>query len=137
MSEQHVATVQAVYEAFGRGDVPAILAQLSDDVRWDHDTPSWGLPWYEPRTGPAEVAEFFRALGDNIILHRLEPANFLTGGNQVAVLLEVELEVKGGTEVRPEQEIHLWTFDDTGRINGFSHVIDRHWQVSQYRGVRP
>jgi hypothetical protein len=29
----HVATVASIYEAFGRGDVPAILAALSEDVR--------------------------------------------------------------------------------------------------------
>jgi hypothetical protein len=47
------------------------------------------------------------------------------------------LEVKGGTEVVPEQEVHLWTFNDAGQICRFAHVIDRHWQVSQYRGLKP
>jgi ketosteroid isomerase-like protein len=31
----NLETVQKVYEAFGRGDVPAILDELADDVRWD------------------------------------------------------------------------------------------------------
>jgi ketosteroid isomerase-like protein len=31
-SEDNVKTITPIYEAFGRGDVPAILAALSDDV---------------------------------------------------------------------------------------------------------
>ena len=30
----NIATVQGIYEAFGKGDVPAILAVLADDVAW-------------------------------------------------------------------------------------------------------
>jgi ketosteroid isomerase-like protein len=30
----NVATVQSIYEAFGRGDIPAILDRISDDVIW-------------------------------------------------------------------------------------------------------
>ena len=29
----NLATVAAIYEAFGRGDVPAILEKLTDDIR--------------------------------------------------------------------------------------------------------
>jgi hypothetical protein len=31
------ATVTAIYEAFGRGDVPTILSLLAEDVLWDGD----------------------------------------------------------------------------------------------------
>jgi ketosteroid isomerase-like protein len=30
----NVKTIQMVYEAFGRGDVAAILANVTDDVEW-------------------------------------------------------------------------------------------------------
>lgn len=51
MSEQTVSdlgnagTVMSIYEAFGRGDVPSILATLADDVAWDHGVRDAGLPW--------------------------------------------------------------------------------------------
>ena len=32
----NLQTVQDIYAAFGRGDIPAILDELADDVRWDH-----------------------------------------------------------------------------------------------------
>ena len=31
----NVTTVNKIYEAFGRGDVPSILSCLADDVAWD------------------------------------------------------------------------------------------------------
>ena len=33
----NIETVKSIYEAFGRGDVPAILDKLADDVDWDYD----------------------------------------------------------------------------------------------------
>jgi hypothetical protein len=31
----NAATVAGIHAAFGRGDIPAILAALADDVRWE------------------------------------------------------------------------------------------------------
>jgi ketosteroid isomerase-like protein len=51
----HVELVQALYEAFGRGDVAAILDQIADDVARDRDAPSYGIPLYEPGAGKDHV----------------------------------------------------------------------------------
>jgi ketosteroid isomerase-like protein len=59
----YTQAVNAVYEAFGRGDIPLILDRLDPDVRWE----SWAensaqtadVPWVLPRTGRDGVAEFF------------------------------------------------------------------------------
>jgi hypothetical protein len=56
----NVQTVQAVYEAFGRGDVPAILDHLADDVAWDQDAAAYGVPINEPGTGKAHALRFSR-----------------------------------------------------------------------------
>jgi uncharacterized protein len=37
-SEDSVKTTQAVYEAFGRGDIGFILDNVTDDVDWATDT---------------------------------------------------------------------------------------------------
>ena len=36
-SDDNVKTVQSIYEAFGRGDLPAILDAVTDDVDWASD----------------------------------------------------------------------------------------------------
>jgi ketosteroid isomerase-like protein len=41
---ENIKTITSVYEAFGRGDVEAILAAVTDDVDWATDTSSDGAP---------------------------------------------------------------------------------------------
>jgi hypothetical protein len=61
----NLKVVQGIYEAFGGGDVPAILAVLADDVRWEDWRDNWsqkaGVPLMKPRVGPEAVGEFFTA----------------------------------------------------------------------------
>ena len=33
--QDHLATLGVINEAFGKGDIPAILDQMADDVRWE------------------------------------------------------------------------------------------------------
>ena len=65
----NLETVQALYEAFGRGDVPAILEMMSEDVEFESWADSFsqraGVPWFEQRTGRDGVAEFFGLVGSS------------------------------------------------------------------------
>jgi ketosteroid isomerase-like protein len=131
----NLETVRAIYDAFGRGDIPAILDQLAEDVAWDLDAPGYGIPIYEPGVGKEHVQRFFEALQDLEFL-RFEPTNFLTGGNQVAVPINVQVEVKATGKVAEALEIHLWTFGDDGKASRFFHAIDRHAFVLAY-GLAP
>jgi uncharacterized protein len=119
-------TVQRIYEAFGRGDIPAILAELADDVVWENvpgSAQEAGVPWLTRREGRESVAGFFTALG-GLDHHRLEPQNFLAGGDQVAVVFALDVTARE-TGVRfQDEEIHLWTFGPHGRVIGFRHVCD-------------
>jgi ketosteroid isomerase-like protein len=129
--DDRVKTVQSIYEAFGRGDVPFILEQLADDVVWEQDAPDYGVPIYEPRTGRATVAGFFEALG-GLEIARFEPTNFLAGGNQVAVTIDLAAKVKDTGRSIDVLEVHLWTFDDEGKVTRFFHAVDRHAFVLAY-----
>ena len=112
------------------------LIQGFYDIVWDHDTPSFGLPWYQPRNGKAEVPGFFGALMENAVLTTFEPRNFLAGGDEVAVVVRYAMEVKSTGRALPEDtEIHLWTFGADGKIVRFAHVVDRHAQWAAYNGV--
>jgi ketosteroid isomerase-like protein len=127
----NVESVIAIYDAFGRGDVPAILDQLADDVDWDQDAPGYGIPIYEPGVGKQHAQRFFEAVQELEFL-RFEPMNFLSGGNQVAVPINVEVEVKSTGNTVEALEIHLWTFGDDGKVSRFFHCIDRHAFVLAY-----
>lgn len=114
----HVATVASIYETFGRGEVPAILAALSEDVRWEdwagNAAQKSGVPWLQPHRGKAGVLEFF-AIAEQFTIHEFQVLSLLSGGNQVVAEVVIDTTVPSGARHRDE-ELHLWTFDDTGKI---------------------
>ena len=125
----NVQTVQAIYEAFGRGDVPAILDHMSDDVEWEE----WsgvnagqdaGVPWLVHRSGKSGVAAFFAALAENLEVHSFQPMNLLAGGNQVAATISIDGTATKTGERFQDEEIHLWTFDETGKVTAMRHYAD-------------
>lgn len=119
----HVATVRNIYAAFGRGDVPGILARLAPGVEWEHD---WGmepLPIHAPRQGREAVAGFFAALADWEFL-RFEPQGFLAGGDMVAVPVAITLRHRATGRGVTDLEVHLWTFGADGLARRFRHICD-------------
>jgi ketosteroid isomerase-like protein len=131
----NIATVQEIYEAFGRGDVRAILERLTEDVDWESPAGSGqdeGVPWLLLRSGREGVAEFFAAR-DAFEFRRFEPRGFLAGHGQVAAVVDLEAVVKATGYVLSDQEIHLWTFDDAGQVTTFRHVVDtaRHIEAAR------
>jgi uncharacterized protein len=55
-----IKAIEQIYEAFGRGDVAAILDAITDDVDWSAETTSVAAPWYGVRHGKDAVAAFHR-----------------------------------------------------------------------------
>lgn len=131
----NVETVQAIYEAFGTGDVPAILDHLAEDVTWDQHYPDRGVPWLKPRRGKDEVVGFFEAVGGGLEFTRFEPLNLLEGGDQVAAVIGLEATVKEtGAKLVEEAEVHLWTFGPDGKVTDFRHVVDTLQHVEAAKG---
>ena len=131
-----VATVMAIYEAFGRGDVPAILEQMADDVKWDQGIRDTGLPWLVQGEGPAHVARFFEALGGGMTFTRFEPTAVCTSddGRTVMVsIVEGATNLATGKAVEEDVFVHIWTFGDDGKITAFRHVGDWERQAAAAR----
>ena len=127
----HVETVQRIYQAFGQGDVGAILERLADDVEWEYGVTSTDVQWLQPRQGRADVVHFFQALGA-LDIHKFEPTAFIDGGDVVVALVNFEATVRAtGRRIVEEDEVHLWRFDGSGRISRFRHRADthQHWMA--------
>lgn len=130
----NIPTVQAIYEAFGKGDVPAILAQLDAGVDWEHDGRDVGVPWLAPGRGIGHVQAFFGSLA-GFQITKFEPTNLLEGGNQVAAVIRIEATVPAtGGQVK-DLEMHLWTFGPDGKVTAFRHIVDTAQHIAAYRGV--
>jgi ketosteroid isomerase-like protein len=54
-SDDNVKSITSAYEAFARGDIPAVIDALADDVDWASEAASTEVPWWGPRHGKAEV----------------------------------------------------------------------------------
>ena len=136
----NVETVQGIYEAFGRGDIPAIMERMSETVEWEQ----WdgvnagqdaGVPWLARRSGKDGVAGFFQAIADNLEFHAFEPRNLLAGGDQVAATIGFDATAKPTGERFQDEEIHLWTFDDAGRVTGLRHYVDTAKHIRALEGA--
>lgn len=125
--DRNIAAVAAIYEAFGRGDIPAILEPLAEDIRWeewaDNSAQRAGVPWFQPRHGKDGVMAFFGVVGRLRISH-FRVLSLLGGGNQVAVEVEIEAEYPETGGRYRDEELHLWTFDDAGRVVRMRHYTD-------------
>jgi ketosteroid isomerase-like protein len=118
--------VASIYEAIGRGDVPAVLGVLAEDIRWeeweDNRAQRADVPWLKFRSGRDGAVEFFQLLG-GFQVHELRILSIMTGEFQAAVEAVVDLTPPNGERYRDE-EIHLWTFNEAGKVTRLRHYVD-------------
>ena len=115
MSDQtNVAVLQQGYEAFGRGDIPAVLELLTDDVEWTMQGPSV-IPYAGTFRGREGVAEFFSLLDETIEFEQFEPRKFIGQGDTVVVLGYERDVVKVTGRGFEEEWAHVYTLRD-GKI---------------------
>ena len=123
----HLATASAIYEAFGKGDIPTILSHMAEDVQWeqwaDNSAQRAGVPWLAPRQGKAGVLAFFQVLG-GMPIKDFQVLGMMAGGNQVAVEFVIEAEVPSTGGHYRDEEMHLWTFDESGKVIRLRHYTD-------------
>jgi hypothetical protein len=93
-TEENKRVVQSIFEAFGRGDVPGVLANLSEGVAWKAPGPSH-VPYFGDRRGHSGAAEFFTQLGTNVDFEHFEPGAFVAEGDRVVVLGRERGRVRG------------------------------------------
>jgi ketosteroid isomerase-like protein len=124
------AVVQQGYEAFGRGDIPAVLDLLTEDVEWTMQGPSV-LPFAGTFRGREGIAEFFSLLGETLEFEQFEPRKFVAQGDTV-VVLGYERDVVKPTGRGFEQEwAHVYTLRD-GKIATGLFIEDTAAQVAAF-----
>jgi ketosteroid isomerase-like protein len=132
----NVATINEIYAAFGRGDVPTILDKIAPDCRWESWANNWAqrqdVPTLRPRTGPAGVAEFFATVGA-LQIHDFQVLDVIAGERQVGVEVVIELSTPAGGRIRDE-ELHLWTFDEQQRVVRLRHYVDTAKHIAAFAG---
>lgn len=131
----NLQTIHIIYEAFGKGDIPTMLDQLADDVQWevwaDNSAQKAGVPWFQAQSGKNGVMAFFQTIGDptKFQLKDFQVLSILDGGNQIAAEIIIEADIPSiGGHFRDE-EMHLWTFNDMGKVTRLRHYADTYKHI--------
>jgi uncharacterized protein len=110
--------VRSGYEAFSRGDIPAVVAIFDPSIEWyaPDELPSGGT-----YRGPDKVVEFFSSLPQLYEELRVEPDRFIDAGDDVIVEGHHRGKVRGTAfEVG---FAHVWTLAG-GRAVRFREYMD-------------
>lgn len=120
-ADDNIKTIMAMYEAFGRGDVGAILGALTDDVDWAADTSSTAAPWYGERHGKQEVGSFFQAFASSMDVEEFTPLTYATNDDSVLAVVRCRAKSRASGKSIDMNLHHYFRFTDD--------------KVSYYRGT--
>ncbi|WP_166038302.1 nuclear transport factor 2 family protein [Sphingosinicella sp. YJ22] len=123
MSQENVATVRRLYDAFAAGDVDTIITLMSPDIEWSE---AENFPYADnsPYHGPeAVLTGVFGRLGTEWHGFGAHPEEFIDGGDTIVVLGRYSGScVATGNAMNP-QMAHVLRVTD-GRITSFRQYVD-------------
>jgi ketosteroid isomerase-like protein len=112
--------VRQAYEAFERGDIPAVIDVLSDDVQWDVPTI---LPQGGSFSGKDGAGQFFQGLGEKYEELSIDIQDFVDGGDTVAGVGVGTGKLRDGGDIE-YGFTHVFNVSD-GKVTRFREYADR------------
>jgi ketosteroid isomerase-like protein len=132
-ANDNVKVIHSVYEAFGRGDVAAILDVLTDDVDWASEAAdAKGAPWYGVRRGHVGVAAFFEGFGSTMEVEEFTPEVFAATDSEVLTIVHLRARVRASGQSISMDLHHRFTFRD-GKIAYYRGTEDTQQTVAALR----
>lgn len=120
-SARNVDLVRSGYEAFARGDIPAVLALMDSSIVFSE---AEGLPYGGVYHGPDAVLEnVFMALGRDWEPFSAIPDEYIAAGNQVVALGEYRGTNRETGRAFVAPFAHVWRFED-GLLVEFRQFTD-------------
>jgi ketosteroid isomerase-like protein len=131
--KDNLELVQGIYSAFARGDMKSVLAPFADGLEFQHPMPQSIWPWAGSRSGRQELEEFFAGLSETVEYERLEPRQFITQDDFVAVVLSERTLVRATDVFFEICEVHLFRLDSGDALPSLSRGADQRRGRSQRR----
>ena len=122
-AEENTRLAQSAYEAFGRGDVPALAELMADDIEWVDPGDPDENPLAGTYRGKEEVLGWFGKLSEQVDFSAFEPRDFIAQGDKVVSLVHAEATVRSTGRSMVQDEAHVWTFRD-GKVARFQIYLD-------------
>jgi ketosteroid isomerase-like protein len=120
MPSSPTETVREVYGAFERGDIPAIVATVAEDVDWR--VPE-NLPHGGDFHGREGVTRFFQGLGETWDGLGLELDALVSGDDRVLAVASIRGRLRATGEETGYRSVHAWTLHDGVPVR-FDEYVD-------------
>lgn len=116
----NLQTVQANYQRFGQGDIPAILATLTDNASWTHPGDRAIVPFAGTFNGREAIGrDFFGQVGASVKITAFVPANFRENGNTVINDVHIEGIALSTGKTYTSEVVFYWMFDAAGMVTSW------------------
>lgn len=133
MSAANIEATQALFTAFGAGDIPGILAYLNDDIRIEFYGPSNIIPYAGFYDGMDAAGRFFETVLSSVDIHVFDAEEFLSDGDKVVVTGVLHLTAKStGRDIKSDF-VHVITMKD-GKWSKFRDFMNTHEAVKAFGG---
>lgn len=130
-----VELIAGMYEAFGRGDVPAVLGSMDPEIRWHESEGNPYMPSGEPWIGPDSILNnLFVKLAEDWDGFTVHPGTFHDAGDVVVVEARYTGTYKATGKPFDAQVCHIWTIAD-GKVTKFQQYVDTA-QIQDVMGQR-
>lgn len=116
--------VKATLDAFGRGDIRAVLDHCSEDVEAILAGDPSVIPFAGRWTGKSRVAEYYRIIGETVDVLRWEPRHIIASGKRVAAFYVMDARIKATGKTVADSRIALDYTVHEGRLTGCRVYID-------------
>jgi len=119
--------VKAIYDAFGRGDVPAVLGAFDPEIQWK-EAENFLYADGNPYVGPQAVAEgVFQRIVSEVDNFAVLPERFVEGGDTVVAEGRYRGTMKTtGTPV-DAQFAHIWQLHDDKVVRFQQYTDTKQW----------
>jgi ketosteroid isomerase-like protein len=113
--------VRGVYEAFGRGDVAAVLGAMADDIEW-HEAE--GMPYGGVYHGGEAVAQnVFGPITQDVVDFAVTAEEFIASGDAGAAVVRYTGTGKATGKQLNLPVVHVWDVRN-GKLAQFRQFID-------------
>ena len=123
MSQENVALVRGIYDAFAAGDVPAVLGAMSPDIVWN-EAENFPLADRNPYVGPNAILEgVFARLAADWDGFAVGVDELLDAGDAVVALGRYRGTNRATGRAIDAQLVHIWRIED-GKAKAFQQLTD-------------
>ena len=123
MSNAHISFVQSLYDAFGRGDIDAIIAASAKDIDWRVNGRRTDFPTLGEWKGQDAVRGFFADIAKNQEAVEFSPREFYAAENRVFVLGHYAWKVRKTGRTVASDWVHVFTIAG-GKVTSFREFND-------------